>query len=68
MRKKLTKIAALVLAATMVFGLTACGDGGNGGKKGKGANAYTVIKDKKTGKAVDLGGITITIRVWWSDP
>ncbi|MCR5279837.1 MAG: extracellular solute-binding protein [Lachnospiraceae bacterium] len=68
MRKKLTKIAALVLAATMVFGLTACGDGGNGGKKGKGANAYTVIKDKKTGKAVDLGGITITIRDWWSDP
>ena len=65
MKKNLLKRAvAIVLASAMALSLAACGDGA--GKSKKGAKAYTAIK--KDGKVVDLGGMEVIIRDWWSDP
>lgn len=75
--KILKKVIALVLAGTMVAGLTACGEKTPPETKApetpteatKGAEGdqdiYTVIKDEN-GNPLDFGGMQLVIRDWWS--
>ena len=57
--KKTKRVAALLLAATMAFGLAACGKGGNAGGSGDGGAGTPAGKDTAT-KSGDI----VKLVVW----
>ena len=68
MRKKMTaRVLSVALSAAMVMSMAACSNGGGSGKGKKGADKYTIYTDAN-GKTVDLGGMEIIMRDWWTNP
>ena len=69
MRKKMTaRVLSVALSAAMVMSMTACScSAGGSGKGKKGADKYTIYTDAN-GKPIDLGGMEIIMRDWWTNP
>ena len=69
MRKKMTaRVLSVALSAAMVMSMTACScSAGGSGKGKKGADKYTIYTDAN-GKPIDLGGMEIVMRDWWTNP